>query len=711
MFQNLNIIIRRQKRLILIFLLTIFLPSVTLSIFGLIALRNEKYRLEQQFRENQLDLVNSVKTKISQQLGELEQELQYLVRTPSFLNRDYEEINTLLENHLDENLMSEQLYVAFSEMEPWFPPFRGEGSGYIPTAGKQFSIQQKQQLEQAERYEFIQKNYPGAIALLEKLLESTDDRNLRAQLLNHIARNHMKQNSFNRAISIYTEIIRNYPDTRTSTGTLLPVTVQLQLVDCYLKSGMKEEALDAMVNSFKELDRNSSNLSENQFSAYASIARENFRNFQEEYPEMVSSDTSYAYEFKNLNRIYQKTVNKWQVIGTLKNECITDISEDYIQNEGYTKNGLRYTKTIGTEDFLILSSQIPDETETLAQGIAGIRISNAFLKDSILTSATKTTGWDADDSLTVTDMSGNIILGYETTSPNLNRITSLFDNNFPPWRIEVSGNQTRPFLFSAMFKSYYLWTILAMMAILGFGIVIIGRTISHEKEVLKLKSDFVSSVSHEFKTPITSIKALTERLLEGTVKDEERMKEYYAVIAQDTENLSHLIGNILETSKMEEGKAQYDIVEINFKEWLEETITNFFSGIKNRRFDIHNPETGPSIRIEIDKNAMKLAINNLLDNALKFSSEDSVIRVTHDKQGNRLMLKIMDDGIGIPRNEQAKIFEKFYRAKNALDHSSTGTGLGLTIVKQIVEAHGGEILVESESGKGSAFIILLPLFT
>ena len=100
MFQNLKIIIRRQKRLILIFLLTIFLPSVTLSIFGLIALRNERYRLEQQFREQQLELVNSVKTEISQQLGELERELQYLVRTPSFISKDYEEIKTLVENHL-----------------------------------------------------------------------------------------------------------------------------------------------------------------------------------------------------------------------------------------------------------------------------------------------------------------------------------------------------------------------------------------------------------------------------------------------------------------------------------------------------------------------------------------------------------------------------------------------------------------------------------
>jgi len=106
---------------------------------------------------------------------------------------------------------------------------------------------------------------------------------------------------------------------------------------------------------------------------------------------------------------------------------------------------------------------------------------------------------------------------------------------------------------------------------------------------------------------------------------------------------------------------------------------------------------------------MKLAVNNLLDNAVKFSPENSEVKVTLEKQGEKLLLKIKDDGIGIPKNEQRSIFEKFYRAKDALLNSITGTGLGLTIVKQIVEAHNGEIGVESEPGKGSMFMVTIPL--
>ena len=107
---------------------------------------------------------------------------------------------------------------------------------------------------------------------------------------------------------------------------------------------------------------------------------------------------------------------------------------------------------------------------------------------------------------------------------------------------------------------------------------------------------------------------------------------------------------------------------------------------------------------------MKLAVNNLLDNAVKFSSENSEIKVTLEKKEEKIILKIKDDGIGIPKNEQLKIFEKFYRGKDVSHFSTTGTGLGLTIVKQIVEAHGGEIQVESEPGKGSMFTVTIPLF-
>jgi signal transduction histidine kinase len=248
-----------------------------------------------------------------------------------------------------------------------------------------------------------------------------------------------------------------------------------------------------------------------------------------------------------------------------------------------------------------------------------------------------------------------------------------------------------------------------MMLFLVFGIVIIGRTIAHEKEILKLKSDFVSSVSHEFKTPITSIKALTERLLEGDVNDPKRMKEYYSVISGEAENLSHLVGNFLDFSKMEEGKKQYNFEKTDLEKWLEQTVIDFFSKTSRGKYKFNVKTPDPLPPVNIDKNSMKLAVNNLLDNAIRFSSEKSVINVTLEKLDDWMLIRVSDKGIGISKDEQSRIFEKFYRGKDAANISSTGTGLGLTIVKQIVEAHNGEIGVESEPGKGSSFSVMLPI--
>lgn len=709
MLESLKITIRRQKKLILIFLLTIFIPSVTLSIFGIIALRNEKFRLEKQFREKQSDLVNFIKSQVDRNITELENEFGNLVQTQSFVNKEYQEIIKLVENHLEKNPLADQFFVVYNGNEPWFPPFLPEGSGYTPGSIQGFTGLEREKSDQAENYEFIQYNYQEAISVLKDLLKVIEDKDLRGQVMNRIARNYMKLNNFEAAIAAYTKIIRNFPESRTFSGTLLPVTVRMQLVECYLRSGKKEEALKESLQAFEEVINNYHKLSENQFSAYASLARETFSKIRDENPEISSSDTTLIKNFENLKILYQKKTSEWQIINDLKDECIPYINQELMQVPGYSENALRYSKKIGLEDFLIVSSLIPDQAKTLANGFAGVKINNTFLQDSLLPDILENSGFKEDEGFALSDLDGRIIAGDTALLSKSTNITSYFDNSLPPWRIDLTGEITRPLLFKEFYRSFYFWTILTMMFFLAFGIVIIGRTIAHEKEILKLKSDFVSSVSHEFKTPITSIKALTERLLDGNVKDPKRMREYYSEISRDTENLSHLVGNILDFSKMEEGKKQYDIEETDFKLWLEQTVTDFFSRITHRKYNINTNINETSVLVKIDRNAMKLVVNNLLDNAVKFSPENSEVKVTLEKQGEKLLLKIKDDGIGIPKNEQGSIFEKFYRSKDALRHSITGTGLGLTIVKQIVEAHGGTVEVESEIGKGSAFTVRIPL--
>ncbi|MBE3125120.1 MAG: HAMP domain-containing histidine kinase, partial [Acidobacteria bacterium] len=287
--------------------------------------------------------------------------------------------------------------------------------------------------------------------------------------------------------------------------------------------------------------------------------------------------------------------------------------------------------------------------------------------------------------------------------------TEYFEDNFPPWKIELFQTPAKGLEILDLRRNFYFWTILTLIVVLAFGAFLIARTIAHEMEVLKIKSDFVSSVSHEFKTPLTSIKALMERLVDGKVRDQGKMDQYFSIIAQDTDKLTRLVNNLLDFSKIEEGKKEYVFSDTDIVRIATEQVQSF------KREQLMN---GPDIRLEIageiptlraDADALSRALANLLSNALKFTPPGKAIRVGIGSDGGNVLLEVEDEGIGIHPDELGRVFEKFFQGRNALDQSVKGTGLGLTLVKHIVEAHGGKILVESRLGRGSKFSMVFPI--
>jgi signal transduction histidine kinase len=309
----------------------------------------------------------------------------------------------------------------------------------------------------------------------------------------------------------------------------------------------------------------------------------------------------------------------------------------------------------------------------------------------------------------ISHLSGKTLRGEKNPSAELTPTIEFFEDDFPPWRIEIfqSGGEALGAL--DIKRSFYFWTIITLVGVLIFGGVLISRTIVHEMAVLKLKSDFVSSVSHEFKSPLTSIKALTYRLQEGKVKDSGKMKQYFSLITQDVDRLTHLVRNILDFSKIEEGKKEYEFVETDVAQLVTEQIEDFKKGefYKGLKIQAQISEDIPCIGI--DKEALSQALNNLLDNAVKFSPDRKEITVNVKKDNTNVFIEVKDWGIGIPPHELNRIFDKFYQGRSTLRQSVKGTGLGLTLVKHAVEAHGGRIAVNSQMGEGSTFSIFLPI--
>jgi signal transduction histidine kinase len=247
-----------------------------------------------------------------------------------------------------------------------------------------------------------------------------------------------------------------------------------------------------------------------------------------------------------------------------------------------------------------------------------------------------------------------------------------------------------------------------LVVVLVSGAVIISRTIAHEMTVLRLKSDFVSSVSHEFKSPLTSIKSLAVRLQDGKVKDSERMKQYFSVITQDADRLMQLVRNILDFSKIEEGKKAYEFVGTDVAQLVLQQIELFRRSEYAKEFEIRTTISEDIPHLAADKEALSQALNNLLDNAVKFSAKRKEIEVSLKKDSSNVFIEVKDWGIGIPPQDLNRVFDKFYQGRNTLRQSSKGTGLGLTLVKHTVEAHGGRIIVKSQIGEGSTFSIVLP---
>jgi signal transduction histidine kinase len=267
-------------------------------------------------------------------------------------------------------------------------------------------------------------------------------------------------------------------------------------------------------------------------------------------------------------------------------------------------------------------------------------------------------------------------------------------------------------LFNSLFRpgaGIFLFIFIAIVIILAFGLFFTLKAVRDELHLSKMKSYFMSTVSHEFKSPLTSIRQMAEMLVHGRVPSTERQHKYHTTILQQSERLSHLIDNILDFSKMEEGQKVFHFEKADITPVVENIVESFRDHTAPQGFNISLSIPEPVPDIVFDREAMEQVLHNLLDNACKYSGDSREIEVHLSSKGNKTIISVIDHGIGIRKDDLDKIFGRFYRAGEELTQTVKGSGIGLTIVEQIVEAHHGEITVESSPGKGSEFTVIIPL--
>lgn len=257
---------------------------------------------------------------------------------------------------------------------------------------------------------------------------------------------------------------------------------------------------------------------------------------------------------------------------------------------------------------------------------------------------------------------------------------------------------------------------IAKTALIGFidlmllaGLGLVWANVRRELKLSRLKSDFVANVSHELKTPLALIRLYAETLELGRVPAEGRKGEYYRVINKESRRLTQLINNILDFSRIEAGRKEYRLVPSDVAAVVSDVVENYRFAIEKQGFALELELAEELPPLALDPEALSQALINLLNNAAKYSLEQKSIRVSVAREVDRVLVSVCDRGIGIPRSEHRRIFEKFYRVETSLVHTTKGSGLGLALVQHIAEAHGGHVEVRSAPGEGSTFTLSLPV--
>jgi two-component system, OmpR family, phosphate regulon sensor histidine kinase PhoR len=251
--------------------------------------------------------------------------------------------------------------------------------------------------------------------------------------------------------------------------------------------------------------------------------------------------------------------------------------------------------------------------------------------------------------------------------------------------------------------------ILIMDVFLLLGAWLIFRSIRQEVKLAQIKSEFVSNVSHEIRTPLALINMYSETLEMGRIKSEEKKLEYYKVIHNESTRLSQMVNKILNFSKIESGKKEYNFEEEDLNVLVNETLEMYRPHFERKEFSFEFNPDSEKLLISADKEAVAEALNNLVDNAMKYSSELKKIEIATKIHNQFAIVEVTDFGIGIEKKDQKLIFDKFYRVtKGDLAHKAKGSGIGLSIVKNIMDAHNGSVSLNSIPGKGSTFTLFFP---
>jgi two-component system, OmpR family, phosphate regulon sensor histidine kinase PhoR len=319
----------------------------------------------------------------------------------------------------------------------------------------------------------------------------------------------------------------------------------------------------------------------------------------------------------------------------------------------------------------------------------------------------------------------NLNLNFEYAIFECSRDSFIFGNYVEinkvakPKRITHTNYGSHHYYFGVLFpqkaafmankmKAWIFITLILFLVIIFFGYAI--YIIFNEKRISEIKADFINNMTHELKTPISTISISSELLLKpGTLNNKERLTRYAEIINEESERLKNLVESVLKISVMEDRKFNFNFENHDLVKIIEEVVNNFKLRIEDEKGNISFDSNVETLYMPIDKVHMINVLNNLLDNGMKYNRQSPEININLNATKNQLTLSVKDNGIGIDKKQIKHIFEKFYRVPHGNIHNVKGYGIGLYYVKKVIIAHKGKIEAQSVNNEGTTFLIKIPI--
>jgi len=677
-----------------IFILAVLFPSLILSYIGLHSVRQEQIRQESAYLQA---LEHSLALAASRVESEVEDRLQTILNNlPVYGMVPGGSFMLQLRSVVNHSPLVEEVFLLDRDARILYPrKFPDRQTGW-----QQLSEQDQYYFSLGVAYEA--RDMPEeAIRQYRMGLGAAGCDLGTMTLINAIARCHLKLNQYRQARSNFREVINL--DRGRFLGGEVPFVLLAYHQLCGIESSMNSpaEALDLRLDFFEFLVNNFQYLQKAQHDFYISGLREQIE------AALAGASQEQAGRHKNIIEM-KRAAEAERAFRNFFDKYLLSVSGNFLQLSGGDTE-LNYFRIQAGEHQLLVAMKVSAD-ELRPEGLRGIVLDEEKVISTLFEAAESYAARSGLD-VFLFHSEGNFQELSENqenppvTSAGLGEVQNLL----PFFRLGIdSGGGTAFGDIQKRTLALYYSVFAAIIGVTFFGIVFIFRDIYRERQFSQLRSSFISNVSHEIKTPVTTLKVLAGNLAEGLIHKPDRKHIYYRLITREAEKLSYLTENILDFSSVEARQKVYRKEMINLYDLLQEVVRRFYLMHQEKKLVIHKsiPSNHPEVRASAE--GIEQAVLNLLDNAVKYSGEEKNIWLSLSHNHNEVTISVMDKGIGIARTERQKVFEKFYRVQHKGQHVP-GSGIGLSLVREIAQLHNGRVELESEPGKGSKFSLIIPV--